>query len=83
MLAKKSAISTNSFLICKQNHETFFLTNLTQTNYYNRAEAYDINPSMFDLSLPEPSEGNLNNKIWGRIIEILFSNSPIEYLRYD
>ncbi|KAG1143347.1 hypothetical protein G6F37_005737 [Rhizopus arrhizus] len=28
------------------------------------AEAYDINPSMFDLSLPEPSEGNLNNKIW-------------------
>lgn len=58
-------------------------TNLTQTNYYNRAEAYDINPSMFDLSLPEPSEENLNNKIWGRVIEILFSNSPIEYLRYD
>ncbi|KAG0993164.1 hypothetical protein G6F57_006077 [Rhizopus arrhizus] len=47
------------------------------------AEAYDINPSMFDLSLPEPSEENLNNKIWGRVIEILFSNSPIEYLSGD
>ncbi|EIE83291.1 hypothetical protein RO3G_07996 [Rhizopus delemar RA 99-880] len=35
---------------------------------------------MFDLSIPEPSEENLNIKIWGRVIESLFSNSPIECL---
>jgi hypothetical protein len=45
-------------------------------------DAFDTNSDIFDLTkIPTPSEGNLNNKLWSRIIEALFSKTAIKIIR--
>jgi hypothetical protein len=46
-----------------------------------RVDAFYTNAFIFDLTyVPSPSEFDINNKLWGPIIEALFLNSGIRVM---